>query len=85
MTFASAPDNERVRTQFVSGDTFERLGVRAADGRVIVPQDDGAPGASNVAVLSHAFWLRRFGGDRRVIGTSFAPAFGGVNLTVRRQ
>jgi putative ABC transport system permease protein len=71
VTFANASDNERIRTQFVSGDTFERLGVRAADGRVIVPQDDARPGASDVAVLSHAFWLRRFGGDRGVIGTSF--------------
>jgi hypothetical protein len=68
VTFAGASDNERLRTQYVSGDMFEQLGVRAAEGRVILPADDEKPGASNVAVLSHAFWLRRFGGDRAVLG-----------------
>jgi putative ABC transport system permease protein len=71
VTFSGASDNERLRTQYVSGDVFERLGVRASEGRVILPQDDTAPGASDVAVLSHAFWLRRFGGDRGMIGRSF--------------
>ena len=61
-------EKERVRTQYVSGDAFDRLGIRASIGRVIVHQDDTQPGISPVAVLSHAYWQRRFGGDPSVVG-----------------
>jgi predicted permease len=65
-------DAEGARTQFVSGDAFERFGIVPAVGRVIGRGDDETPGASPVAVLSHAFWTRRFGGDPHVVGRSFA-------------
>ena len=69
---AALPDaggeKEQLRTQHVSGDAFDRLGVAAAAGRVLTAQDDGRPGANPVAVLSHAFWMRRFGGDPTVVG-----------------
>jgi putative ABC transport system permease protein len=38
-------------------------------GRTFLPGED-APGAARVAVLSHALWLRRYGGDAEVIGRS---------------
>ena len=57
-----------VQGQMVSGNYYALLGVPAAAGRMIVPDDDRAPGASAVAVLSHAFWTRQFGGDPAVIG-----------------
>jgi predicted permease len=70
--FAPAdPDMERWRTQYVSGDALPQLGVSAALGRLIGPGDDDRPGASPVAVLSHAFWVRRFGGDPSVLGRWF--------------
>jgi hypothetical protein len=59
---------ERIRTQYVSGDAFERLGVSAAAGRLFTTADDTAPGASPVAVVSYAFWQRRFGGDPAIVG-----------------
>jgi len=62
---------EPIRTQHVSGDAFERLGVVPAAGRLIGSHDDGQPGASPVAVISHAFWMGRFGGDPGAIGRSF--------------
>src|SRR4029079_3655009 len=65
-------EKEPVRSQFIAGDAFDRLGVGPALGRTIGPQDDQRPGASPVAVLSHAFWMRRFGGDPAVIGRWFA-------------
>lgn len=65
-------EKEQVRTQYVSGDAFEKLGVTSAVGRVITAQDDERPGAHPVAVVSHAFWLRRFGGDPAIIGRWFA-------------
>ncbi|MPY87816.1 MAG: FtsX-like permease family protein [Luteitalea sp.] len=65
-------EKEKLRTQFVSGDTFNRLGVVPAVGRLLTPQDDVRPGAHPVAVVSHAFWMRRFGGDPAIVGRWFA-------------
>jgi len=70
--FEAGGERESVRTQYVSGDAFDRLGVPPALGRLITPSDDVTPGASPVVVVSHAFWMRRFGGDPRVIGRWFA-------------
>jgi predicted permease len=69
--FGEGGEKEPVRTQFISGDVFDRLGIRAMKGRVITTQDDAVPGASPVAVVSHAFWTRRFGGDPNAIGRWF--------------
>ena len=59
---------ETVQLQLVSGEWFSLLGVRAALGRVFADGDASSPGANPVAVLSHGFWSRRFGGDSSVIG-----------------
>jgi predicted permease len=48
--------------QFVSGNFFRTLGVRAALGRTIEPQDQAYPAWSPVAMISHRFWQRTFGG-----------------------
>lgn len=58
---------ERVRPQAVSGEAFATLGVRPEIGRVLGPSDARHP----VAVLSHAFWMRGFGGDPSLVGRSF--------------
>jgi predicted permease len=73
VTFAEAGGRkEEVRTQYVSGDAFNRLGVGAAVGRVLTGQDDLTPGAHPVAIVSHAFWMRRFGGDPAAVGRWFS-------------
>jgi predicted permease len=54
-------------TQFVSGDFFTGLRIPPAAGRSLVAADDRA-GAERVAVISHAYWLRRFGGSSSVVG-----------------
>jgi putative ABC transport system permease protein len=51
----------------VSGRFFETLGVPAALGRPLQPEDD-RPGGPNVLVLSHATWRTRFGGDPGIVG-----------------
>ena len=61
-------EKEQIRTQYVSGDAFERLGVAPAAGRLLTAGDDMRPGAHPAVVVSHAFWLRRFGGDPAVVG-----------------
>lgn len=53
----------------VSGEYFRSLGLSAAAGRVLDPSDD-RPGAEPVAMLSHSFWQRAFGGDPDVVGRS---------------
>ena len=59
---------EKLRTQFVSGNAFNVLGVGAALGRVLQPPDDVTPGGHPVAVISHAFWTRRLGASPAVLG-----------------
>src|SRR5579862_207176 len=44
----------------VSGSYFPVLGIHAAAGRLLTPDDDKTPGESHVVVLSHAYWQRRF-------------------------
>jgi predicted permease len=57
---------------YVSGDYFQALGIGAVAGRVIAPADDVAPGGEPVAILSYAYWQRRFAGDRNAIGRRLA-------------
>ena len=52
----------------VSGNYFDLLGVRAALGRALTPDDDRAPGKHPVVVLSDAYWRSAFGADRDVVG-----------------
>jgi predicted permease len=59
---------EHVYAQFASGNAFGLLGVTPALGRVLVPSDDKPGAAHDVAVLSHSFWMARFGGDPAVVG-----------------
>ena len=54
--------------QLVSGSYFGVLGVRAAAGRTIGPEDDRLPDAHPVAMISHGYWERRFGRDPAIVG-----------------
>lgn len=51
----------------VSGNFMSTVGVQAEVGRVLVPSDDRG-GASPVAMLSHSYWQRAFGGDPSIVG-----------------
>ena len=59
---------ERVTGEAVSGNYFSVLRVDPAIGRVFEPGDDSILGGNRVAVLSYAFWIRRFSGDSSVLG-----------------
>jgi len=58
---------QAAQAEITTGNYFTTLGVAAALGRVIAPQDDGAPGAHPVAVLSHSFWTSRLGANPGVV------------------
>ncbi|HKP86005.1 MAG TPA: ABC transporter permease [Blastocatellia bacterium] len=60
--------NERLWGYEVTGNYFEVLGVEAALGRMISPDDDRMAGAHPVAVVSHKYWQQRFGSDPGIIG-----------------
>ncbi len=59
---------EPVDHQWVSGNYFTVLGVTAAAGRLLVPSDESRQREERVAVLSDAFWTRRFGRDWSALG-----------------
>ncbi len=71
-TSASNGQTERVPGELVSGTYFEVLGVGAALGRVITPDDDAARGGGMVAVLSYDYWRTRFGSDPHIVGKTIA-------------
>jgi putative ABC transport system permease protein len=58
---------ERIRTGLVTGNYFEVMGLSAVIGRVTEPRDDG-PGVPPVMVLTHDYWMKRFGGDQGIVG-----------------
>ncbi|HKV69906.1 MAG TPA: ABC transporter permease [Gemmatimonadales bacterium] len=56
-----------VQSPSVTAGFFPLLGARAYLGRLLAPDED-RPGSPPVTVLSHAFWIRQFGGDPGVLG-----------------
>jgi predicted permease len=79
------PDPSEVRVVVASGDYFvSTMGVGAAMGRTFTPDEDRAPGAGPVAVISDAYWERRFGRARDVVGrtlTMSGTAFTIIGVT----
>lgn len=60
---------EEVLATPVSGNFFSVLGVHPSAGRFFEPSVDATPGSAPYAVLSDAFWSRRFHRDPAVIGS----------------
>jgi predicted permease len=61
-------NTERARAEMASGNFFEVLGIHPSLGRLLTPDDDIAPGAHPVVVLSHGYWKRRFGAQMDILG-----------------
>lgn len=58
---------DRLRGLLVTADFFPLLRTPPALGRTFTADED-RPGSNAVAVLSHATWVQRFGGDPTVLG-----------------
>jgi predicted permease len=57
-------------SEYVTGNYFSTLGIRAFGGRLFTPADDEAA-APPVAVLSHHAWQTTYGADASVVGSTF--------------
>jgi hypothetical protein len=66
---------EVLSAQMVTPALFPMLGASALLGRVFDTEEE-EPGKGGVAVLSHAFWQERFGGDADVVART-------INLSTR--
>lgn len=77
-------DAEQAVAQMVSGNFYAMLGVNAAAGRLLSPEDDRIPGFGGrdgpVAVISYQYWQRRFAFDTSIVGR--AITLNGVPVTV---
>ena len=68
----------RAQTLLVSGHYFDLLGAQARIGRALAAADEHD--AMPTTVLSHAFWIARYGGDAAILGRHVAIA--GIEYTV---
>ncbi len=68
LTISGHGEAEWVLIEAVSAPYFDVLSVAPALGRVFRIDEDDVAGRNPVAILSHALWMRRFGGDSSVVG-----------------
>ncbi len=68
ISFGNNVRSEVVLGAMVSANYFEVLGITPSFGRAFLPEEDRAPGAHPVVVLSHSFWQSRFNSDRTLVG-----------------
>ena len=71
MTYTLLGKNDAVRMNvgLVTGNYFEVMGLSPVIGRLTNSGDDGK-GVPLVMVLTNEYWMKRFGGDPGVIGTT---------------
>jgi predicted permease len=71
---------EEIKTRLVSGGYFSVLGATALAGRTFTAADERGPGSAPYAVISYAFWQRRFNGASTALGSPLRIAK--ANLTI---
>src|SRR5687768_2781097 len=57
----------RINVGLVTGNFFQVMGLSPVLGRLLNDGDDGT-GVPPVMVLTHEYWMKRFGGDPGVVG-----------------
>lgn len=66
--FGVQGESEKFLGQTVSGNYFSSLGIAPSLGRTFLAEEDSAPGANPVLILSYAFWDRNYRRDPLVLG-----------------
>ncbi len=92
IALATDAQPEQIFGELTSGNYFDLLGTKTALGRTYSADEDAAPGAHPVVVLSDAFWKRQYGGNPGILGQTLklnghpfqvigvtAPNFTGIN------
>src|SRR5579872_956463 len=59
---------EVIRALRVTSGFFDTLGVPMQLGRAFLPEEDRPDRRTTAVILSHALWMRRFGGDPAIVG-----------------
>jgi predicted permease len=73
LTMTGDKDAQRINVGLVTGNYFEVMGLSQVLGRLTSGADDGT-GVPPVMVLTHEFWIRRFGGDSAIVGKTLRIA-----------
>jgi predicted permease len=68
LTTGRGTDLTEVAVIAATGDYFRVLGTRPVAGRFFDSSDDQLPSGNAVAVLSHGYWQRRYGGSIAALG-----------------
>lgn len=68
LVVGSGQDAALARTTMTSAGFWSMLGVRPSVGRFIADDEAHPVTGARVVVLGHAFWQRRYGGDRSAVG-----------------
>ncbi len=71
VTVSGSDGAERANGVRVTSGMLRLLGVAPVIGRDFTEQDD-APGGTQTVLLSHGFWIRRFGADPGVVGRAMS-------------
>jgi putative ABC transport system permease protein len=58
---------ERIQAFLSTANFLDTLGVKPAMGRSFT-EEENQPGKNAVAIITHDFWQRRFGGDPNIVG-----------------
>ncbi len=69
VSLTGAGQPERVQGYAVASNFFSIGGAQPFLGRTLLPED-GQQGHGDVVVLSHGFWVRRFGSDRGIVNST---------------
>jgi putative ABC transport system permease protein len=67
VTLTGGAEAELVPSQNLTANLFDILDAEPEIGRTFTKEED-APGAANVALISHSLWQRRFSSSRNVLG-----------------
>ncbi|MGW8267285.1 MAG: ABC transporter permease [Longimicrobiales bacterium] len=81
--FGQVDKGDQVTTlmgEMVSGTWFPTLGLDAALGRTLLPEDDVSPGAHYVVMLTHGYWEREYAADPGVIGQTLVLSGHGYTI-----
>jgi len=66
-TLVASGEPEQVQSVFITWNLLSLRGVVPTAGRDFA-EADASPGSLPVALLSHALWITRFGGDASIVG-----------------